>query len=227
MVTLAAQVHADDLPRLPLSVDVEHVAKDKWRVDYRFSQPVTEIRLPAVSSYRQQSWKILTPRTSLTTSADTDVIAAGGKPFRTLSVEISSFSGKVEKAYAPFNPFSDGGTAMFLGHLQGDASRGKKSYAMSTDIRLKGLGQEHVIAPPRNKLVAGGERGYAYFGPAQPVRSGTTWFLIDPQTPDWARTTMQEAGAKVAAYYETAYGRPLKDELFIMASLIGTEAPGR
>lgn len=226
MAVIAPCASAEKPPALPLGVTVSHVDKDSWRVDYSFSAPVTEVRLPAVSNFREQSWKILTPHLRLKTDGDTDIIGAGGKPFKAMSIVIRTFNGAVQKAYAPFNGFTDGGTAIFLGHLQGDARRGKKAYVMSTDIELKGLGQENVIAPPHNKQVPGGARGYAYFGPAQPVRSGSTRFLIDPQTPAWARETMLDAGARIAAYYEKAYQRPLKDELFILASLIGLESPG-
>jgi hypothetical protein len=91
---------------------------------------------------------------------------------------------------------------------------------------LKGLAQENVIAPPPNKQIPGGPRGYAYFGPAQPVRAGATRLLIDPQTPDWARATLLGAGGAMADYYEKAYLGPLKDDLLIMVSMAGFEAEG-
>lgn len=97
---------------------------------------------------------------------------------------------------------------------------------MLADIRLHGLAQENVIAPPPNKRLPGGERGYAYFGPARTVRSGATQFLIDPATPAWMRDTFLDAGAKLSAYYEKAYQRPLKDELLIMLSVSGADAAG-
>ncbi len=45
---LAPLAAAQELPGLALTVDVSHVGKDKWRVDYRFSQAVTTIKLGAV-----------------------------------------------------------------------------------------------------------------------------------------------------------------------------------
>lgn len=47
-------LHAEVRPDLPLTMEVIHIAKDKWRVDYRFSQPVTAIKLATVADYRQQ-----------------------------------------------------------------------------------------------------------------------------------------------------------------------------
>lgn len=61
-----------------------------------------------------------TPGMRLKADAEFDVIAADGKPFKSASIEISTFDGLAPKAYAPFNRFTDGGTAVFLGHLHGD-----------------------------------------------------------------------------------------------------------
>lgn len=227
MFCSAPLLHAEPAPPgLALTVDVSHVGKDKWRVDYRFAQAVTAVKLASVGDYRPQAWKIITPGMQLKTEPDLDVIAFDGKPFKTASVEITTFDGLAPKAYAPFNRFTDGGTAVFLGHLQGEAYQGKNAFAMLTDIRLKGLPKENVIAPPLNRLLAGGERGYAYFGPATPVRSGSTQFLLDPNTPPWMRDTVLDVGAKVSAHYQKAYGRALKDDLLIMLSVSGFEEKG-
>ncbi len=223
---IAPLSHAQEAPSLALAVDVSHVAKDKWRVDYRFSEAVTAVKLASVGDYRQKAWKVLTPGMRLKTEGEVDVMSSAGKPFKAASVEITTFDGLAPKAYAPFNRFSDGGTAIFLGHLHGDVQRGKQTRTMAADIRLTGLAQENVIAPPLNRRVPGAERGYAYFGPAHAVVSGTTRFLIDPQTPAWARETMLDAGEKAARYYEQAYLGALKDPLFIMVSVAGFEAPG-
>jgi hypothetical protein len=222
----APSLYAQERPTLALTVDVSHVAKDKWRVEYRFSQPVTVLKLAAVGDYRQRAWKMLTPGMRLETEAEDDVMSSAGKPFKTAIVEITTFDGVEPKHYAPFNRFTDGGTAIFLGHLHGDAYRRKQAFTMSADIRLKGLQQENVIPPPLNKLVPGGERGYAYFGPARAVLAGTTLVLIDPDTPAWARETLLDVSAKMSRYYEKAYQRPLNDKLFIMLSVAGFEAPG-
>jgi len=43
--------------------------------------------------------------------------------------------------------------------------------------------------------------------------------MIEPAAPAWMRETLLDAGAKVSAY-------PLKDELLIMFSVSGFDAPG-
>jgi hypothetical protein len=219
-------LNAKTQPGLAVTIDVHHVAKDTWRVDYRFARPVTAFKLYSVGELRQKAWKVLTPGMRIKVESDRDIIDFDGKPFRSTSIEIRTFDDLAPKSYAPFNRFSDGGTAFFLGFLQGEAYQGTRELAMLTDIRLHGLPQENVIAPPPNQRLPGGDRGYAYFGPARTVRSGSTQFLIDPATPAWMRETFLDAGAKLSAYYEKAYRRPLKDELLIMLSVSGFDASG-
>jgi hypothetical protein len=181
-----------------VAVDVHHVAKDLWRVDYRFAQPVTAVKLHSIGKFRQQEWKVLTPGMGMTSSEDFDVLAAKGKPFRMASVQIRTFDGWSPKEYVSFNRFGDGGTSVYLGHLQGDVEQDKKTLSMRTDIKLFGLAQENVIAPPANRLDPGGPRGYAYFGPSQAVLAGAVKVLIDPRTPQWARETILDVGAKTS-----------------------------
>ena len=226
MVCAAPFACAEQLPVLAVAVDVRHVEPDLWRVEYRFAQPVNAIKLPKVGDYRQHAWKAVSPSLRLATEQDADVFATQGKPFKTARFEIRTYTGLAEKHYASFNRFSDGGTAMFLGHLQGDVLQGSKTLEMRTDIRLAGLPQENVIAPPPNRLIPGGDRGYAYFGPAQAVAAGAAKILVDPQTPGWAREVLLDTGAKVSQYYEKAYQRPLRDDLFIMVSVAGFDVPG-
>jgi len=223
---IAPLVHAEEEPKLAVAVDVRHVAQDLWRVDYKFAQAVTALKLKSIGEFRQQEWKVLTPGLKMQSGADFDVIAAKGKPFKSASVQIKTFDGWSPKEYVSFNRFGDGGTAIYLGHLQGDVEQGKKNLTMRTDITLFGLAKENVVAPPANRIEPGAERGYAYFGPAQVAPAGAAKVLIDPQTPQWLRETILDTGAKVSAYYEKAYQRQLKDELLIMVSVANFESPG-
>ncbi len=222
----AVHTQAAVLPRLGAKIEVRHVDAGTWRVEYRFAQAVNAIKLPAVADYRQKAWKIRTPGMQLQPGVEFDVISAHGKPFKSAIIEITSYDGRPQKAYAPFNRFSDGGTLLFLGHLQGEVLRAKQVREMRTDIRLAGLPQENVIAPAQNRQQPGGERGYAYFGPAQAVQAGAVKVLVDPKTPEWARETVLDTGTKVAQYYEKAYQRPLREELFITVSIGSDEKPG-
>ena len=224
-VLVTPPLHASRPAGIAVVVEVTHVDTNRWRVDYRFSQPVTSIKFEPVGDYRAQAWKMVTPGLRLRSDADFDVISAGGKPFNSARVDITTFDSLPPKQYAAFNRFSDGGMAMFLGHLQGNAYQGKTSSDMLTDIRVKGLRDENVIAPPLNKATPGGPRGYAYFGPSTAVPRGNALVLIDPQLPVWVRDTLLNSGDKLAQYYEKAYRRALGDKLFIIASVSDLKQP--
>lgn len=226
MLCGAPLVQAEEQPKLAVAVDVRHVAPGLWRVDYQFAQPVTALKLHSIGEFRKQEWKVLTPGMGMKSGPDFDVIASKGKPFKSASVQIKTFDGWSPKEYVSFNRFGDGGTTVYLGHLQGDVEQGRKTLSMHTDIKLFGLAQENVIAPPDNRMEPGAERGYAYFGPAQAIPAGAATVLIDPRTPQWLRETILDVGAKTSAYYEKAYQRQLKDELLIMVSVANFESPG-
>ncbi|WP_431477615.1 hypothetical protein [Massilia eburnea] len=226
MLCAAPLVQAEEQPKLAVALDVRHVAPGLWRVDYRFAQPVTALKLHSIGEFRKQEWKVLTPGMGMKSGPDFDVIASKGKPFKSASVQIKTFDGWSPKEYVSFNRFGDGGTTVYLGHLQGDVEQGRKTLSMHTDIKLFGLAQENVIAPPDNRMEPGAERGYAYFGPAQAIPAGAATVLIDPRTPQWLRETILDVGAKTSAYYEKAYQRQLKDELLIMVSVANFESPG-
>ncbi|HEY0586682.1 MAG TPA: hypothetical protein VGD52_11140 [Pseudoduganella sp.] len=226
MLYAAPLAHAEVAPELAVAVNVHHVAKDLWRVDYRFAQAVTAIKFRSIGEFRQQEWKVLTHGMDMKSESGQDVIASNGEPFQSASVQIRTFDGWSPKEYVSFNRFGDGGTAVYLGHLQGAVQQGKKVLFMRPEFKLFGLAQENVIAPPNNSFGQLEERGYAYFGLAQAANAGAVQILIDPQTPQWLRETILDTSAKVSAYYEKAYQRQLKHELLIMVSVATFDSPG-
>ena len=151
MCCVSPFVSAKTQPDLAVTIDVHHVAKDTWRVDYRFARPVTAFTFYSIGELRQKSWKVLTPGMRMKFESDRDILDVGGKPFRSASIEIRTFDDLEPKSYAPFNRFSDGGTAFFLGFLQGKGYQGTRELPVLTDFRLHGLAQENVLAPPPNQ----------------------------------------------------------------------------
>jgi hypothetical protein len=222
-----AHAHAGEKAGVAVTIDVRHVSADLWRVDYRFARPVTALKFDVVGEYRQRAWKILTPGLGLRTDAESNIIeSAKRRAFTEASVEIKTYTPFAPKDYTSFNRFSDGGRAIYLGHLQGDVEQGKNMVPMFASFRFTGMNKENVITPPANRLAPDGSRGYAYFGPAQAVAAGAAKIVMDPQTPQWLRETILETGAKTSTYYEKAYQRQLKDELLIMVSVDNFESPG-
>jgi len=227
LMLCAAHAHAGEPAGVAVTIDVRHVSPDLWRVDYRFAHPVTALKFNVVGEYRPQAWKIRTPGLGLRTDAESNVIESmKRRAFTEASVEIRTYAPFLPKDYSSFNNFSDGGRAIYLGHLQGDVEQGEATLPMLARFRFAGMKNENVIVPPANRLQPDGRRGYAYFGPVQAVPAGAVKIVMDPQTPQWLRETILDTGAKVSAYYEKAYQRQLKDELLIMVSVDNFESPG-
>jgi hypothetical protein len=212
---------------LPVQVRVAHTARDTWRVDYQFSQPVTALSFRPVGDYRKTSWKVLTPGVTLTTGADEDALAAAdGKPLQQVSLEIATFDQVVPQQYVAMDRFSDGGRAVYLGFLQGDAKQGALRRDVAANFTLEGLGKEYVLTPAAPADPSRGATPYAYFGPQAPVAAGDASVILDPKLPAWASEALLDATARISNYYSTAYRQKLKQPLLLLVAADGSDAPG-
>lgn len=218
-------LHAEPAATVPVTVQVSHTAPDTWRLQYRFARPVTAVLYNAVGPYRQQSWTPATPGFTLRRENDNDVLAADGKPFDTVSIDVRAYSDLIEKQYMPASRYTDGGVALFLGHFQGDVQVAGNAADMAPDFRLVGLGQESVIAPPA-ATAAMPTLGYAYFGPQQPSPAGVADAIIDPAAQPWLKETVIDASTRLSQYFEQAYGHRLKQRLRVQVSIAGLDTPG-
>lgn len=204
---------------LRTELTLTHIAVDRWRADYVFSEPVTAIELGVpIRSYRKQAWRILTPGVALVAQGDNESLRSA-KPFARLSVEIGAYDEFNEGAqYAPINRFSDGGWNLYLGFLYGTLSQGERTRTMETMLRLQGLPGEATVAPikPGTEL-----EGYAYFGPSKPARMGNVDVIIDPQAPAWLREVLRDTTAKVSQFYEQALQRKLIGTPLVSVAVVG------
>ncbi len=215
------------LDALPTRLTLTHTATDTWRADYVMAEPVTAIDFGAaaqVLEFRKKAWRVLTPGVTLVERDGKELASAGGKPFTTLSVEIGTYKPFAQGSYAAINRFSDGGSAFYLGFLQGmvhqDGSGAERD--MLPTLTMHGLAGETVLWPT---LRTPDLDGYAYFGPAKPG-AGLTNLILDPQTPNWLAQVMIETSAKVSQYYTTAFGRTLERPVPILIAVGGFDSSG-
>jgi hypothetical protein len=105
LAALAGTAYAAAPAPLPTELTLTHVAADKWRADYVFSEPVTAIELgPQVGPYRKQAWRLLTPKVELVADGDNEGLRSAS-PLTRLSVEISAYDDFDHAQYAPINVF--------------------------------------------------------------------------------------------------------------------------
>jgi hypothetical protein len=228
LVGLTTTVFAQEKPALPVAVRVTHVEQDTWRIDYTFPQAINALKMDTVADYRTKAWKVLTPGLRLVTdgAAQQDMLTAGGKPFKSLSVQVTTFATVLPKNYMAVDRFSDGGRMFYLGFLQGDAEQRGTVRAIKPRFTLVGLGAETTIAPPSPVGQVLSDSAYAYFGPARPVKAGGAQVIIDPRTPAWVTDTILDATAKMSTHYATTYQRTLRQPLVLLVALADTETPG-
>ncbi|HEX5684791.1 MAG TPA: hypothetical protein VFY73_12260 [Ideonella sp.] len=222
LAMLAGTSHAVAPAPLRTELTLTHIAADKWRADYVFAEPVTAVDLGAqVGPYRKQAWRPLTPGVELVTHQGNDAMRSA-VPVTRLSVEISAYDGFTEAQYSPIDRFSDGGWDFHVGFLHGRLTQAERKRTMEVALHLNGLPGETVIAPgkPGTELM-----GYAYFGPAKPVRMGNVNVIIDPKTPAWLRETLEQTTAKVSEFYEQAFQRKLIDTPLVAVALVGFDGP--
>jgi hypothetical protein len=71
LLALVAPAFAAEPSPLTATVKLTHTAKDNWRADFEFSEPVEKLELSYTgTSYRQQAWHIRTPGVALQRHGD-------------------------------------------------------------------------------------------------------------------------------------------------------------
>lgn len=209
---------------VPARLNLTHVAADKWRADYVFSEAINSLQLgPAVAGYRKQAWRVLTPGVALVESDGQESLRSAGKAINTLSLEIKLHAPFALDNYTPMDRFSDGGTDLYIGFLDGEAMQGKRARPLRLQLQLTGLPDESVIAPDTS---VPGQSGYAYFGPRTPAVAGVANLILDPGTPAWAVQLLTETTATMTTFYERTFQRKLDYQPLVMVALGDLEAPG-
>lgn len=215
---------ADTVTPVSVRLSLTHIAADKWRADYVFAEPIDILRLgPPVGAYRKQAWRVLTPGVMLDEVAGQESLRSVGKPMSVLSVEVSLYDALIIDNYTAFDRFSDGGTALYLGFLVGEAMQAERERPLGLDLHVAGLPGETVIAP---NISASGQTGYAYFGPRKPVVAGVGSLILDPRAPDWLAALLTETTANISTFYVRAFQRKLAYRPLVLVSIGDLNSPG-
>lgn len=223
LLALVAPAFAAEPIPLTATLKLTHTAKDSWRADFEFSEPVEKLELSETgTAYRQQAWHIRTPGVTLQRRGDEELLVAS-EPVRKISVDVDLFLPFGEKSYTPMDRFSDGGTDVYLGFFDGRAIVGGKPRPLLIRFALQPLPGEHALAPPDNPLLPD---MYAYFGPSEAKQGGASKLIIDPATPAWAQEVLRTTTERVSAFYTQSLGRPLTFSPLVMVAMGDLTRPG-
>ena len=223
LLALMAPAFAAEPSPLTATMKLTHTAKDTWRADFEFSEPVERLELSDTgTSYRQQAWHLRTPGVALQRQGDAELLVAA-EPVRRISVDVDLFLPYGEKSYTPMDRYSDGGTDVYLGFFDGRAIVGGKPRPLLIRFSLQPLPGEHAVAPPDNPMLPD---MYAYFGPSQAIQSGASKLIVDPATPAWAQEVLRTTTDRVSAFYTRSLGRPSAFAPLVMVAMGDLTRPG-
>jgi hypothetical protein len=183
----------------------------QWEVRYSLPKPVGALRFVRTDRQgnRAASWTPVDPALTIKLEGDEEVVRrVDGKPFDHAAFRMAPHYVTLEKDYAPFAPFGDGGLLMHTGrfHVCAETCAGGGTYRLSLQPP-KGM---HAIA--LGKVVSSvhiqdGEEGtYLYVGRAVPVTTPDVLAVIDSTYPADTRARLDSLLPKLMAFYSGEFG---------------------
>lgn len=197
---------------------------DDWRVTYRFEAPVKEMRFAREDAKGN--------RASMWTSADDSAVIAledgaeivrrrDGEAFDELAFDMAARYVPLDKDYAPFAPFGDGGVLIHTGRF----------FACAPSCEGDALAWPFAIEPPPGShVIHAGEihdervdfvdrhsGTNVYVGTATPVETSHVVAVIDAQFPPAARKQLGELFPKLMDFYALRLS-PLPQKPMLFAS---------
>jgi hypothetical protein len=208
----------------PLPTIALEPAQGAWRVSYAFEQPVEAMRFARIDRHgnRVADWRALDPAVELVLDGDEELARRrDGQPFDRMAFELAARYRPLEKDYAPFSPFGDGGLLIHTGRFHACADR-------CTDAATH-AGWTFAVTPPaaarvlhsgeihegRLHFTDTGSGTNLYVGAATPVETADVLAIVDPTFPPAARQTLDELFPRLMALYAGQLGAlPAKPMLF-------------
>lgn len=208
-----------------------------WVATWHLAAPARELRFerPA-GAFRSRVFEVVTPGYRLERDGDLEVLRAAGEPARIIRVRFPAFDEELTREYEFFRRFSDGGVALYTGHLlAGPAATAQEPPCEDCLVR-----QFELVPPPGAAVVVGGRRSdsrlswtdesgrgtYVYFGVVRPVASDDVISVIDPGLPGWLETRTREAIPRLFALYRDRLSAAPRTRPVVLFDYKASEAAG-
>lgn len=221
---LAAPASGAVLPHVDL---VREDDGARWRVHYVFAEPVAEFRFARAdgAGHRASLW---TPADDAFVIAREDgeevVRRKDGERFDEAAFTMAPRYVPLDKDYAPFSPFGDGGLLIHTGRFFACAPRCADDDSDDDDVlrwpftveapgtRVLHAGRVHE---DRAEFVEAHSGTNLYVGTAEPVETSHVLAVIDAKFPPVARAMLEETFPKLMDFYARRLGAlPAKPMLF-------------
>jgi hypothetical protein len=183
----------------------------QWEVRYTLPRPVRELRFARVDRHgnRAGSWKPVEPGMAIALEDGEEVVRrSDGAAFDRAAFRVPPRYVELEKDYAPFAPFGDGGLLIHSGRFHACAERcaGGETWAVAV---LPPAGA-HAIVGGRvveaARFVDEGDGTNVYVGRATPVATAHVVAVIDQAFPADTRARLESLLPRLMAFYGGEFG---------------------
>lgn len=178
-----------------LTTIISKSTEGRWSVRYETAQPVVQIELHrSPDQSRAQRWQ-LTEAFQIQYDNDREYIRRGdGASFSQVEALLTPTYTTLEKEYAPFSPFSDGGMLVHSGRFFACAGQCTEQNTYWT-MRVELADDEYIVVNGKRyqgsaSWTDSNSGQKIYIGPAELQHDGTFISMIDPALPESLRHLM-------------------------------------
>ncbi|GAB3750419.1 hypothetical protein [Lysobacter olei] len=212
-LTLAAAcalpLHAEEAPS---SVGIHLVSQGgQWEVRYALPRPARTLRFVRVDQKgnRAKTWTPVDPELTIALEGGEEVIRrTDGAAFDHVAFRMSPRYMTLEKDYAPFAPFGDGGLLIHSGRFHACVDRcvGGESFRLSLQPPTGAHGIVHGQVVPTIRIEDSGDGTNLYVGRALPVATPDVVAVIDAAFPADTRGRLESLLPRLMAFYGHEFG---------------------
>lgn len=212
---------ATDADALP-SIGLARAPDGRWTVRYALPAPATRLVFsrPDTQGTRARDWAPLDPAFRIAVEDGIEVVRRqDGRAFREAAFAMRPLYVSLEKDYAPFSPFGDGGLLLYTGRFHACAERCDGPDAPAWRLTLVPPANQHAIIGGRVvdtvDVMDGGDGTNLYVGNATPVETPDVLAVIDATMPPDIRARLTALLPRLMALYAGQLGAlPSKPMLF-------------
>lgn len=205
----------------PLMLDLTRSAAKEVKAEYRLREGTAALHFPQeLGGYRAEIWKPIDGAFRWVKEGEGERIErTDGRAFRRIAFTIAVDYRALAKSYAPFSPFSEGGTLVHSGQFHACPSAPcEQPGPLLMHIGAPGeiIGVEGRRTPDRERFVSRDEGTNIFIGTLQPVDADGFVAIIDPGLPAAARQHLDRSLPEAIQDLAAIYG-PLsfKPELYV------------
>lgn len=207
--TCAAPLHAAQSAS-PISIELlPH--ESQWEVRYVLPRPARALRFVRIDrqGHRAASWAPVDSSVVIVREDGEEVVRRkDGAAFDRVAFRMAPHYVTLEKDYAPFAPFGDGGLLIHTGRFHACAERcaGDDTYQLVLEPPVGAHAIAHGQVAASVRFQDGGDGTNLYVGHALPVATPNVVAVIDQAFPAETRSRLESLLPRLMAFYGREFG---------------------